>query len=71
MCEECIKIAAEIDLKFLAMVESVKNEMAALHAKIAPQMREIMQMVVVNATTGEEPEEGDLLPEAAAEVYAM
>lgn len=71
MCEECIKIAANIDLKLLALMESIKNEMDALHAKIAPQMREIIQMVIVNAETGETPEEGDMPAEAVAEIDAM
>ena len=71
MCEECIQIAANIDPKLMAMVESIKDEMAALHAKIAPQMREILEMVVVNAETGETPEEGDMSAEAIAEIEAM
>ena len=71
MCEECIQIAADIDPKLMAMVESIKDEMAALHAKIAPQMREILEMVVVNAETGETPEEGDMPAENIAEIEAM
>ena len=71
MCEECTKIAADIDPKLLAIMEEVKDDMAALHAKIAPQMREIMQMVVVNAETGETPEEGDMSAEAIAETDAI
>ena len=71
MCEECIQIAANIDPKLMAMVESIKDEMAALHAKIAPQMCEILEMVVVNAETGETPEEGDMPAEAIAEIEAM
>ena len=71
MCEECVQIAADIDPKLMAMVESIKDEMAAMHAKIAPQMREIMQMVVVNAETGETPEEGDMPAEELAEIDAM
>ena len=71
MCEECVQIAADIDPKLMAMVESIKDEMAALHAKIAPQMREIMQMVVVNAETGETSEEGDMPAEAIAEIDAI
>lgn len=71
MCEDYIQTAADIDPKLMAMVESIKDEMAALHAKIAPQMREIMQMVVVNAETGEAPEEGDMSAEEIAEIDAM
>ena len=71
MCEECIQIAANIDPRFMAMVESIKDEMAALHAKIAPQMREILEMVMGNAETGETPEEGDMPAEAIAEIEAM
>ena len=71
MCEKCIQIAADIDPKLMEMVESIKDEMAALHAKIAPQMREIMQMVVVNAETGETPEEDYISAEAIAEINAM
>lgn len=37
MCEEYTQIAAEIDPKLMEMVESIKDEMAAMHAKIAPQ----------------------------------
>ena len=71
MCEECVQIAADIDPKLMAMVESIKDEMAALHAKIAPQMREILEMVVTNAETGETPEEGDMPAEAIAEIDAI
>ena len=71
MCEECIQIAADIDPKLMEMVESIKDEMAALHAKIAPQMREIMEMVVVNSETGETPEEADMPAEELAEIDAM
>ena len=71
MCEECTQIAANIDPKLMVMVESIKDEMAALHAKIAPQMREIMQMAVVDVETGETPEEGDMPAEAIAEIEAM
>ena len=42
MCEECIQIAAEIDPKLIELVDSIKDELAALHDKIAPQMREIL-----------------------------
>ena len=45
--------------------------MAAMHAKIAPQMREIMEMVVVNPETGETPEEADMPAEAIAKIDAM
>lgn len=71
MCEECTKIAADIDPKLIEMVESIKDEMAALHAKIAPQMREIMEMVVINSETGETPEEADIPAEDIAEIDAM
>ena len=71
MCEECIQIAANIDLKLMAMVESIKDEMAAMHAKIAPQMREILEMVVTNAETGETPEEGDMPAEELAKINTM
>ena len=71
MCEECIQIVAEIDPKLMEMVESIKNEIAAMHAKIAPQMREIMQMVVVNVETGETPEESDMPAEELAEINTM
>ena len=71
MCEECVKIAADIDPKLMEMVESIKDEMAALHAKIAPQMREILEIVVTNAETGETPEEGDMPAEELAEINTM
>ena len=71
MCEECVQIAAEINPKLMEMVESIKDEMAALHAKIAPQMREILEMVVTNAETGETPEEGDIPAEELAEINTM
>ena len=71
MCEECVQIAADIDPKLMTMVESIKDEMAALHAKIAPQMREILKMVVINAETGETPEEGDIPAEELAEINTM
>ena len=71
MCEECIKIAADIDPKLMEIVESIKEDMAALHAKIAPQMRQIMTMTVVNVETGETPEEADIPAEVVAEIDAM
>ena len=71
MCEECTQIAADIDPKLMAMVESIKDEIAAIYAKITPQMREIMQMVVVNVETGETPEEGDMPAEELAEINTM
>ena len=71
MCEKCAQIVAEIDPKLMEMVESIKDEMAALHAKIAPQMREIMQMVAINAETGETPEEANMPAEDIAEIGAM
>ena len=71
MCEECIQIAADIDPKLMEMVESIKEDMAAMHAKIAPQMREIMQMIVVNVETGETPEEANMPVEDIAEIEAM
>ena len=71
MCEECTQIAADIDTKLMAMVESIKDEMAAMHAKIAPQMREILEIVVTNAETGETPEEGVMHAAAPAEINTM
>lgn len=71
MCEDCIQTAADIDPKLMEMVESIKEDMAALHAKIAPQMREIMQMVVVNTETGETPEEANMSAEDIAKTEAM
>ena len=71
MCEECIQTAAGIDPKLIEMVESVKDEMATMHAKIAPQMREIMGMVVIDAETGETPEEADIPAEDIAEIEAI
>ena len=71
MCEDCIQIAADINPKLMEMVESIKDEMAAMHAKIAPQMREIMQMIVVNVETGETHEEADIPAEVITEIDAM
>ena len=71
MCEDCIQIAADINPKLMAMVESIKDEMAAMHAKIAPQMREILEIVVTNAETGETPEEANMPAEDIAEIEAM
>ena len=71
MCEDCIQTAANIDPKLMEMVESIKDEMAALHTKIAPQMREIMEMVAFNAETGETPEEANMPAEDIAEIEAM
>ena len=71
MCEECVQIAADIDPKLMEMVESIKEDMAAMHTKIAPQMREIMKMVVVNTETGETPEESNLGAEVIAEIEVM
>ena len=71
MCEECIQIAADIDPKLIELVDSIKDELAAMHAKIAPHMREIMQMVAINAETGETPEEANMSAEDIAEIEAM
>ena len=71
MCEECIQTAANIDPKLIELVDSIKDELAALHAKIAPHMREIMQMVVINAKTGETSEETNLSAEDIAEIEAI
>ena len=71
MCEDCIKIAADIDPKLMEIVESIKEDMAAMHAKIAPQMRQIMTMTVVNVKTGETPEEADIPAEVVAEIEAI
>ena len=71
MCEECIQIAADIDPKLIELVDSIKNELAALHVKIAPHMREIMQMVAIDAETGETPEEANMPAEDIAEIEAM
>ena len=71
MCEECAQIAADIDPKLMAMAESIKDEMAALHAKIAPQMYEILGMDAINAETGETPEEANMPAEDIAEIEAM
>ena len=71
MCEDCIQTAAEIDPKLIELVDSIKDELAALHAKIAPQMREILQMVAINAETGETPEESNMSAEDIAEIEAM
>ena len=71
MCEECIQTAAEIDPKLIELVDSIKDELAALHDKIAPHMREIMQMVAINAETGETPEEANMPAEDIAEIEAM
>ena len=71
MCEACIQTAAEIDPKLIELVDSIKDELAAMHAKIAPHMREIMQMVAINAETGETPEEANMPAEDIAEIEAM
>ena len=71
MCEECVQTTAEIDPKLMAMAESIKDEMAALHAKIAPHMHKIMQMVTINTETGETPEEANMPAEDIAEIEAM
>ena len=71
MCEACIQTAADIDPKFIELVDSIKDELAALHVKIAPHMREIMQMVAINAETGETPEEANMPAEDIAEIEAM
>ena len=71
MCEKCVQTAAEIDPKLIELVDSIKDELAALHAKIAPQMREITQMVAINSETGETPEESNMSVEAIAEIEAM
>ena len=71
MCEECVQTAAEIDPKLIELVDSIKDELAALHAKIAPHMREILQMVAINAETGETSEEANMPAEDIAEIEAM
>ena len=71
MCEACIQTAADINAKLIELVDSIKDELAALHAKIAPHMREILQMVAINAETGETPEEANMPAEDIAEIEAM
>ena len=71
MCEECIQTAAEIDPKLIELVDSIKDELATMHAKIAPHMREILQMVAINAETGETSEEANMPAEDIAEIEAM
>ena len=71
MCEACIQTAAEIDPKLIELVDSIKDELATIQAKIAPQMREILQMVAINAETGETPEEANMPTEEIAEIEAM
>ena len=71
MCKECTQIAAKIDPKLIELVDSIKDELAALHAKIAPHMREITKMFVINTKTGETPEEADMPAEDIAEIEAM
>ena len=71
MCDDCVKMASEIDPKLIELVDSIKDELAALHAKIAPHMREILQMVAINAETGETPEEANMPAEDIAEIEAM
>ena len=71
MYEECIQTAADINPKLIELVDSIKDELAALHAKIAPHMREILQMVIINAETGETPEEANMPAEGIAEIEAM
>ena len=71
MCKECTQTAAKIDPKLIELVDSIKDELAALHAKIAPHMREITKMVVINTKTGETPEEANMPAEDIAEIEAM
>ena len=71
MCDDCVKMASEIDPKLIELVDSIKDELAALHVKIAPQMREVLQMVTINAETGEMPEEVNIPAEDIAEIEAM
>ena len=71
MCEECIQTAADIDPKLIELVDSIKDELAALHAKIAPHMRESLQMVAINAETVETPEEANMSAEDIAEIEAI
>ena len=71
MCEACIQTAAKIDPKLIELVDNIKDELATLHDKIAPQMREILEMVVVNAETGETLEEANMPAEGIAEIEAM
>ena len=71
MCEECTQTAAEIDPKLIELVDSIKDELAAMHAKIAPQMCEILAMVAIDAETGETPEEANMPAEDIAEIEAM
>ena len=71
MCEECVQTAAEIDPKLIELVDSIKDELAVLHVKIAPHMREIMQMVTINTKTGETLEEANMPAEDIAKLEAM
>lgn len=70
MCEACAQTAAEIDPKLIELLNSIKDDLAALHDKIAPQMREILQMVAIIPETGETSEEANMPAEDIAEIEA-
>lgn len=63
MCEKCMEEAQDIDPRFIELMESVLPELNALQDKLEQPMREMLQMVTVNAETGIETVLEEMPPE--------
>lgn len=63
MCEKCMEEAQNIDPQFIKLMESVLPELQALQNKLEQPMREMLQMVTVNAETGIETVLEEMPPE--------
>lgn len=63
MCEKYIEEALDIDPRFIELMESMLPELQALQDKLEQPMREMLEMVTVNAVTGIETVLEEMPPE--------
>ena len=66
MCERCIEQAAQIDSKFLKLMQELEPEYRALEAKAGPRIREIFKMTLVDEEG--EVDTDDIDPEALKKI---
>ena len=64
MCEECVSKAAEIDPRIFKLMEEVRPQIEALKALLSIEMRDILDIEIVN----EEGDEPELEPAVKAEI---
>ena len=66
MCQKCIEQVAQIDPKFLKLMQELEPEYRALEAKAGPRIREIFKMTLVDEEG--EVDTDDVDPEALKEI---